>query len=319
MVWQMAGLGASYNSSEFSYEKRRASWQQVLSTAYSGISFRWKNENDACAELFHCDVNDFQLTRFCASAAEYSRELKHVRNDDSESYGFMSVLSGKLAISDKFGSRVCTAGNFYIIDHSQPTTMYNDFHVTGLVIRLPKKLLKANLPDVNDICGKLFKADVGSSRLALDYLNSISQQADLMSEQEFLFSCRQVTDLFSLSLDGMTEVQSAETTVQNILLSRIKQYVRGEVTNPDLSTTLIAQKFGVTPRYIQMLFNKIDITGREYIRNCRLEYSRNLLQSPLQRSRSITEIAFAAGFSSSAHFSTAFKKRYGVTPSAARS
>jgi len=314
----MTGLGASFRSSDFSYEKRGAAWQQVLSSAYSGLSFRWKNESKASAELSHYDVSEFQLTRFCTSAAEYSRERRHIRNDDSESYGFVSVLSGMLSISDESSCCECTAGSFYIIDHSQPSTLHNDSHVTGLMIRVPKKLLMANLHDADNICGTLFNAKAGSARIALDYLDSMSQQAGRMSEQEFLFSCRQLTDLFSLSLDGMTEVQSAETTVQNILLSRIKHYVRGEITNPELSTTLIAQKFSVTPRYIQMLFSKIGITGRDYIRNSRLEYTRNLLQSPLQRSRSITEIAFGAGFSSSAHFSTAFKKRYGVPPSAAR-
>ena len=37
-----------------------------------------------------------------------------------------------------------------------------------------------------------------------------------------------------------------------------------------------------------------------------------------QSDRTISEIAFAWGFSSSAHFSRAFRKRFGVTPTAFR-
>jgi transcriptional regulator GlxA family with amidase domain len=49
-----------------------------------------------------------------------------------------------------------------------------------------------------------------------------------------------------------------------------------------------------------------------FYRNLRLEKAQNLLtQSPL----SITEIALATGFCSSAHFAKTFRNRYGKPPS----
>ena len=188
----------------------------------------------------------------------------------------------------------------------------------GLLLKLPRTLLEAGLPDANSLCGRTFDGHAGCARLALDYFVSLNQQVEEMSEAEFAFGCNQLTSLFSLAFDGMADVQSAETTVQNALLGRMKQYIRGQITNPELSAALIAQAFKITPRYVQMLFKNVGTTVRDYVRDLRLEYSRNLLESPLQRSRSITEIAFDSGFSSSAHFSTAFREKYGLSPREAR-
>jgi AraC-like DNA-binding protein len=48
---------------------------------------------------------------------------------------------------------------------------------------------------------------------------------------------------------------------------------------------------------------------------CRLLAARRLLSSPAYADLSITEIGFECGFSSSSHFSTEFRKRFGTSPS----
>jgi len=49
----------------------------------------------------------------------------------------------------------------------------------------------------------------------------------------------------------------------------------------------------------------------EYLSDVRLEIAKNDL---LERKKSITEIAFELGYSSLQHFSSAFKKKFGVSP-----
>ena len=48
-----------------------------------------------------------------------------------------------------------------------------------------------------------------------------------------------------------------------------------------------------------------------WLADVRLETAKDEL---MKRSKSLTEIAFELGFSSPQHFSTAFKKKYGVAP-----
>lgn len=80
-----------------------------------------------------------------------------------------------------------------------------------------------------------------------------------------------------------------------------------------LDLSQIAEMSGVGPRQLNRLFREKLQTGTmSFYRDLRLEKARNLLsQSPL----SITEIAIATGFCSSAHFAKSFRSKFGAPPS----
>ena len=83
-----------------------------------------------------------------------------------------------------------------------------------------------------------------------------------------------------------------------------------------LSLDQLAGFAQVSPRQLNRLFkSKLNQTTMDFYRNLRLEKARNLLsQTPL----SSTEIALATGFSSSAHFSSAFRAKFNQPPSSCR-
>ena len=83
-----------------------------------------------------------------------------------------------------------------------------------------------------------------------------------------------------------------------------------------LTLDQIAGLAGVCPRHLNRLFHdKINTSTMAFYRDLRLETARSLLdQTPL----TITEIALATGFATSAHFSKAFRSKYGKTPTSSR-
>lgn len=83
-----------------------------------------------------------------------------------------------------------------------------------------------------------------------------------------------------------------------------------------LDRAALAQLAGVSPRHLDRLFAEQLASGfMETYRTIRLQHAQRLLeQSPL----SISEIAFATGFSSASHFSSAFKIMSGKPPGAFR-
>jgi len=83
-----------------------------------------------------------------------------------------------------------------------------------------------------------------------------------------------------------------------------------------LSLDDIARVVGVGKRQLNRLFReKLGRSTMAFYRDLRLEKARSLLTSS---SLSMTEIALATGFSSSAHFSKAHAEHYGLSPSAVR-
>jgi transcriptional regulator GlxA family with amidase domain len=79
-----------------------------------------------------------------------------------------------------------------------------------------------------------------------------------------------------------------------------------------LNRAAMARVVGVTPRHLDRLFHDhMDSTFLGQYRRIRLDHARRLLQqSPL----SISEIAFATGFSSAGHFSRCYREAYGCAP-----
>jgi AraC-like DNA-binding protein len=101
------------------------------------------------------------------------------------------------------------------------------------------------------------------------------------------------------------------------LRERAKVYIGRHIREADLSVDKIAAALNCSKRYLHLVFNAGDETVSEYVWRQRLEGCRAELSNPAFR-MTLTQIAYAWGFNSSAHFSRAFKERYGVPPSAHR-
>jgi AraC-like DNA-binding protein len=110
----------------------------------------------------------------------------------------------------------------------------------------------------------------------------------------------------------------SEEAILETTRARAKAHIAANLQDPGLSIDSIAEAVGCTKRNLHKLFTKEDETLNSYIWNSRLERVRQDLSNSAMRHRSITDIAFAWGFNSSAHFSRSFRDRYGVAPRAYR-
>lgn len=123
-----------------------------------------------------------------------------------------------------------------------------------------------------------------------------------------------VTEFLAASLAELSQGEAPGGGAQSAHLHRICQSIETLLPDPELSLRRLADKNGVSPRYIQKLFAAAQDTFGHYLRARRLERCRMDLGSPLCARLSISEICFRWGFNDSAHFSRAFRNRYGQSP-----
>jgi AraC family transcriptional regulator, positive regulator of tynA and feaB len=105
-----------------------------------------------------------------------------------------------------------------------------------------------------------------------------------------------------------------ESAVATARRAQIKLYIENRLRDSDLSPASVAEHFGVSSRYIRMLFAGEGESCSAYILRRRLEECAQQMISPLWQGHTITETAFRWGFNSLAHFTRAFRDHYGVTP-----
>lgn len=96
-------------------------------------------------------------------------------------------------------------------------------------------------------------------------------------------------------------------------MEQASQYIQNNLSQP-LDLDAVARAAGFSPFHFHRIFSAwMDENPQDYINRLRLERAANLLvKSP---ALTITEVAFACGFSSSSAFARSFKKYFGVTPS----
>ena len=107
---------------------------------------------------------------------------------------------------------------------------------------------------------------------------------------------------------------SAPRTIYTTRLNRVMLFINDNLSEK-LSLEMLAREACFSPYHFHRIFAAIvGETPNAYINRVRLERAANMLQS--NPGMSITEIAFATGFSSSAAFSRSFKQHFGCPASA---
>lgn len=182
-------------------------------------------------------------------------------------------------------------------------------------LHIDEQLFRRYIPNALDLVGRRLELPEGVS----DILSRIMDTSLTLARQgRFGTTGRSLACSFLNMLVLTPRVQMPEDREERSAVdfrrAQIKTFIQENYAKPGLSTEDIAQHLEITPRYVQIALASEGLTPSEYLKACRLQAARRLLSSPAVDDRSITEIAFECGFTSSAHFSTEFRKRFGKSP-----
>ncbi len=104
----------------------------------------------------------------------------------------------------------------------------------------------------------------------------------------------------------------ARTPADQKFISKIISIVKDNINNSELSVEHIAGEYGVSRTYLNRKIKAITgETSTQFIRNIRLKYAAKLL---LQKSMTVSEVAWAVGYNDVNTFRSRFKEMFGVLP-----
>ena len=105
------------------------------------------------------------------------------------------------------------------------------------------------------------------------------------------------------------------SAAKNVKLSEVCTYIQQKLYSR-LTVTEIAEFFNVSSRRIHQIFNEtLHVSPKQYISDLKIEKAKQILE---KTSMPIIDIADALGYYSAYHFSSAFQRRTGCSPSAYR-
>lgn len=125
-----------------------------------------------------------------------------------------------------------------------------------------------------------------------------------------------VNERLGIPTNAMPQELSERTRVEQPKLAEALELMENNIEEP-LTTDDIAFHVKISRRQLERLFKKhLNAVPSRYYLQIRLEEARNRL---FTKTESIADIGLGCGFSSGAHFSTAYRNQYGLTPSEDRS
>jgi AraC-like DNA-binding protein len=203
-------------------------------------------------------------------------------------------------------------GDCLAYDVSCPHTIISPGYTRHDVVIVPTELLKERGFNPTKMPACKMSARSGSARIVHEFMNATFGEAPKLSPPVAVGVADSLLDLVLLPL---REAGAAcDRGSPAVMHARAQAYIRDHLRDPELSIDQISAALGCTKRYLHMIFSDSGMTVSDYIWRARLQHCRQELEEAQGR-KTITDVAFSWGFSSSSHFSRVFRKYFGIVPS----
>ena len=131
---------------------------------------------------------------------------------------------------------------------------------------------------------------------------------------------RHIQELLAISLGNPRDPHQEQLapTLREARLRQTRRLVSEHLSDTQLSVGSVARALGVSPRYVQKLFENQGTSFSRYVLEQRLASAWRLLTQPAYRHWPVTRIALETGFGNISYFNRCFRRAHGATPSEVR-
>ena len=187
-------------------------------------------------------------------------------------------------------------------------------------VSVPQAALAPLVKDLGSAFGRRIDGRSEALRLLMGYA-SLLQLGDVPASPELQHSAvSHVHDLMALALGATRDAKEmAEGRgLRAARLNAIKADVLRNLGSSKLSVDAVAARQGVSPRYVQMLFESEGTTFSAFVREKRLAWARRMLIDPRFAHQSIAETTYLSGFGDLSTFNRGFRAQFAMSPRDAR-
>jgi AraC-like DNA-binding protein len=233
--------------------------------------------------------------------------------DGEDTVCLMIKTGGKIALRQGQHEGIPRTGDAVLLVYRQAALLEFD-QATYLAVRVPFAALAPGA-HVELAAGQCIARENPALALLRSYLASLP--ARLEEPHLARLAATHIHDLLALAIGASREgrEQAIHRSVRTARLESIRSAV---VQDPTLHLDQIAAQQGISPRYVQMLFEEQGTTFSDFVLEKRLDSAWHMLVSPRYEDWSILAIALEAGFGDLSHFNRRFRRRYLMTPTDVR-
>lgn len=292
-------------------------WRHLMTDAFGPIEIHAGPEGKFSGSVRTVKRGELQFNELSYSGQILERTSRNADKLGQEYYTFGRPTSGPLFIKKKNIEYVLEPGCIYLTDQSVPyMAQAKDIPYQSISISIPRSALALREPNLSPFYTLQLSDENPRAQLLSGYMNQLMAGLFHWSDIEVSGLANKLLDMI-IVLMVHEEKSLTSGTEKNVRLAQHEcamTYIRSHCHNPALSAAQVAASCGLSVNYIESLFKSTQLSIEESIHQARLMKGHALLSSAAHRGKSVSQLAYQAGFNHAGHFSRLFKERFGVSP-----
>jgi AraC-like DNA-binding protein len=296
--------------------RRWTIWRETVSAFFDAAPLRSEDPHPlvASVETYYFGSLAFTETRLSPQRCERSKRkiaqggIDHFLLNLCVDGGVQGALGG--------GKVLLRPGDLGILDLGQ-TLSAQSIGTSFYSLSIPRAKLNSMLPASSELHGAVLRRDNALGMMLADQMATLRRRLPDLTIADGLQVSGALLDLVAACFRPTAEsLNRARAPLESARLQLIKRYIEQHLA-AELWPDQIAANFAMSRATLYRLFAPLGGVGA-YVRERRLARAYAALLDPANHRRPIYDIAFDCGFGSEAHFSRAFRRRFGLSPSELR-
>ncbi len=260
------------------------------------------------------ELATLQLSRVSATPQIVRRTPPKIARA-SEDYFLVSIQTeGEGVVSQDGRVARLIPGDFALYDSTRPYELRFDSAFQQYVLRLPGPTLRTSLRETERLTASTVSGQRGAGHLMIGMIRTLAADIETLAPESAAAVSESVTQILIAGLSALPAAHKQPVShLTGYHREQIKACVATRLKDPDLSVAGIAAHLRMAPSTLHRAWAGEACPLAEWIWSQRLDAARRDLCDPSLAKRSVSEIAFSWGFSDAAHFSRAFRGRFGCT------
>jgi AraC-like DNA-binding protein len=301
-----------FSTDQIEPAKRYASWRDAICDVYVHVDVNATDPEDYKGFIRETRLGDISLTDILLSEQRINRGSHHISRLDKDCYYLQLLHYGRVNVLQRGDTRASNVARGALFSASEQYELQCIGEVRALYVEIPRDRLAQRFALDRVPVAATVNCTQGLGRIATEFCAALATEGARLAGPVRAELGSHLIDLLALTLSSPEGGMSMEGSVRQARLRSVQQWIEEHLGHPDLSLDRIAHANGISLRYLHLLFRGCEMSASEWLWHRRLQRAYDLIAKG--DGRSITSIAFAHGFNSSAHFSTMFRRKYGVSP-----
>jgi len=302
-----------FSTDDFPEHKRIEAYREVYSRTIVKHDLEPIGDGPFYFKASLCSLPSLGLATSSISSCRRIHRRQHIESDD---FALGIALSGGCIVQQRGREAAIRTGEAILTTAAYPAAVTIVPDSRSISLRVPMSVLGSSLAGLGRRPQRI-PGTIEGLRLLTGYVGTI-WDTDVLNDPALRdIVVGHIHDLIRLSLGAQGDARwlAQERGGAAARRAAILRAIILHSCDQNLSAAVGATRLGITPRYVHLLLEETGKSFTHHVLERRLEQAAALLRDPRWRERKISDVALEAGFTDLSHFSRAFRRRYGVTPS----